>query len=112
MLKKLLLFSLLFLVGCSTQNIVSPPSLQPIPPQLENTNNLNLSWNNSISPEAIGNKIYYGYNSRNYTANIDVGNVTNYNLILIGTNLEYYMAATCYDLLGNESDYSEEVKYP
>jgi len=55
-----------------------------------------------------GYKVYYGISSRNYSHNIDVGNVETYGVSNL-TSETYYFAVTAYDTSANESDYSNEV---
>ena len=59
--------------------------------------------------DLAGYKIYYGTASGSYTDNIDVGNVTTYQLTDLTDGLTYYFAVTAYDTSQNESDYSNEV---
>ena len=72
---------------------------------------LNLRWAANDEPDLEGYKVYYGTSSRNYTANVDVGNTTEYTLTGLSEGTTYYFAATAYDTLNNESDYSTEIVY-
>lgn len=69
---------------------------------------VNLTWN----PEdnVAGYKIYTGPSSRVYTTSVDVGGATTTTVTIPfwSTN---YVAATCYDEAGLESDYSDEVTF-
>lgn len=56
-----------------------------------------------------GYKVYYGTSSGNYTDSIDVGNVTTYTIDKLSPGT-YYFAVTAYDIWGNESVRSDEVK--
>jgi hypothetical protein len=58
-----------------------------------------------------GYKIYYGAASGNYTASVDVKNVTSISLSTLDlqSGQTYYFAVTAYDAAGNESGYSNEV---
>lgn len=69
---------------------------------------VSLSWDPSISENIAGYKLYIGSASRTYSKIVDVGNVLLFRLtnLPIGTS---YFAATAYDAVGNESDYSNEV---
>jgi hypothetical protein len=55
-----------------------------------------------------GYKIYYGTSPGHYSTVIDVGNLTRYKVknLRPGT---YYFAVTAYNIIGNESIYSNEV---
>lgn len=55
-----------------------------------------------------GYKLYKGATSRNYTENIDVGNVTVAPFSLDEAQ-SWYVAATAYDTYNNESAFSEEL---
>jgi len=78
--------------------------------------NATLSWdpptiNADGTPlmDLAGYKLYYGTTSGNYTSNIDIGNVTTYQINNLTDGLTYYFAATAYDTSGNESSFSNEV---
>lgn len=71
---------------------------------------LPLSWD--APPQAVsGYKIYYGTNHYGYNQVIDVGNVLNYTVSNLLDNRVYYFAATAYDSIGNESDFSNEASF-
>src|SRR5262245_58719956 len=70
-----------------------------------------LQWNPSTDPSVTGYNIYYGAASRTYTNKIDVGNTTNATISGLVEGVTYYFAATAYNILGAESDYSAEVSY-
>ena len=69
-----------------------------------------------------GYNVYCGNQSGNYTVVKDVGNPpTNANgdvvyalknILPANTSQTWYCAVTAYDLMGNESDYSNEVSFP
>jgi fibronectin type 3 domain-containing protein len=60
--------------------------------------------------DLAGYKIYYGTSERNYSSEIDAGNVTNYMVSNLKNGVVYYFAVTAYDTSGNESDYSNEER--
>lgn len=66
-----------------------------------------LAWNANSEPDLAGYRLYWGHSTRNYSARVDVGNVT----VATLTNLPRgtYIAATAYNLAGLESDFSNEV---
>jgi len=75
-----------------------------------------LSWDAPTTNEdgtpltdLAGYKVYYGTSSGNYSQSIDVGNVTTYVVNNLTEGLTYYFTATAYDILANESKYSNEV---
>lgn len=60
-------------------------------------------------------RIYYGLSSREYTGSIDiVAGENSYSISLPGATIgtEYYIAMTAIDALGDESEYSNEVRKP
>jgi hypothetical protein len=48
----------------------------------------------------------------NYESVIDVGNQTTYNFSDLEDGKAYYFVVTAYDILGRESDFSSELRYP
>lgn len=70
-----------------------------------------LSWNPSPDPNVIGYNIYYGVASGAYTSMISAGNSTNLTVPGLVAGVTYYFAATAYDSLGEESDFSNEASY-
>ncbi len=71
-----------------------------------------LSWNPSTDNIGVtGYKIYMGVATGIYDSNIDVGDVTSYDLGDPTDVLTHYYVVTAYDAAGNESDYSNEVSY-
>lgn len=70
-------------------------------------NRVTLAWD--PSDDATGYRLYWGTASRNYTQNVDVGNVTSYTVPLLVNTITYYFAVTAYDADGLESNYSDEV---
>lgn len=59
--------------------------------------------------DLAGYKVYFGRSSGNYSQNIDVGNVTTYEVDNLTNGLIYYFAVTAYNISNTESRYSEEV---
>jgi regulation of enolase protein 1 (concanavalin A-like superfamily) len=70
-----------------------------------------LAWNPSSDPTVGGCNIYYGVASRTYTNKVNVGNVTSATISGLVEATTYYFAATAYNTLGLESDYSDESSY-
>ena len=75
------------------------------------------SWLPNTEPNLSGYKIYYGTATRTYTTTLDIGLPNPVNGRIHGTitglteGQTYYFAATAYDDLGTESDYSDEIVY-
>ena len=70
---------------------------------------VDLAWDANTEPDLDGYKIYYGTAPGNYAPPIDVGNTTQHTLTGLTDGVTYYLAATAYDLDGNESAYSAEL---
>ncbi len=75
-----------------------------------------LSWtaptknaDNTTLTDLSGYTVYYGTSSGNYSNNIDIGNVTSYQLTGLTDGLTYYFSVTAYDTSGNESAFADEV---
>ena len=75
------------------------------------TQSVTLAWDLSIDPTVVGYKIYYGVASRTYTSMVDVGNATSVTISGLVEGTTYFFAATAYNTLGLESDYSDELSY-
>jgi len=73
--------------------------------------NVTLAWNPSISTNVAGYKIYYGLASGVYNNTISVGNTTNATVTGLVEGTTYYFAATAFDALGTESQFSNETSY-
>ena len=56
-----------------------------------------LAWDANTEPDLDGYKIYYGSSSRNYSLNVDVGNVVEYTITGLQEGATYYFAAKAYD---------------
>jgi hypothetical protein len=68
-----------------------------------------LTWEKSADPTVVGYNVHYGVACRTYTNSIDVGNATNATISGLVEGVTYYFAATAYNTLGLESDYSNEA---
>ena len=68
-----------------------------------------LAWDANTDPAVAGYKLYYGLSSRNYSAPVDVGKVTQYTLNDVPEGVNLYYAVTAYDANKNESAYSIEL---
>lgn len=67
-----------------------------------------LNQDGTVCLDLGGYVIRYGESSRTYDWQINVGNVTEYQIELYD-DVNYYIATTAYDTAGNESEYSNEV---
>lgn len=68
-----------------------------------------LAWNNLTDVRVVGYRIYYGTTSRNYTAEIDAGNVTQYMVGGLQQGVQYYFAVAAYDTAGRVGLLSPEI---
>ncbi|PYV18749.1 MAG: hypothetical protein DMG07_03255 [Acidobacteria bacterium] len=67
-----------------------------------------LVWDPNSEPTLSGYNLYYGTAPRNYSTKISVGRTSTYTVTGLGAGT-YYFAVTAYNVLGNESPYSNEV---
>jgi hypothetical protein len=70
-----------------------------------------LAWDPSPDADVTGYRVYWGYESRNYSGSFDVGNVTTATVGSLGEGTTYYFAVTACAGTDLESDYSNEVGY-
>ncbi len=70
-----------------------------------------LAWLASSDPEVAGYNIYYGTASQQYTNSVTVGAVTNAVIGNLRDDVTYFFAATAYDSLGNQSEFSNEAAF-
>ena len=70
---------------------------------------ISLAWDPVGDPRLAGYKVYYGTSSRNYSGQIDVGNVTTRTVSGLTDGAKYYFAVTAYDGSRIESGFSNEV---
>jgi hypothetical protein len=70
-----------------------------------------LAWDPSPDAGVTGYRVYWGYQSRNYSGSFDVGNVTTATVGSLGDGTTYYFAVTACASPNLESDYSNEVGY-
>ncbi len=70
-----------------------------------------IAWSPNIEEDLKGYKVYIGNESGDYTSIVDVGNTTQGRVINLLEGVNYYIAITAYDEVGNESDFSDEIFY-
>ena len=68
-----------------------------------------LDWDASTDPEVAGYNIYYGAASGLYTNMVSVGEVNSATITNVVPGATYYFAATAYNTVGLESDFSNEI---
>jgi beta-lactam-binding protein with PASTA domain len=74
------------------------------------TATLRVSWNANAETDLGGYLIYYGTQSGNYSACIDVGKVTSYQLTGVQNGTTCYVAVAAYDTSQNDSALSVEQR--
>jgi len=77
----------------------------------QSQSSVTLAWDLGADNSISGYEIHYGAASHNYTDAVSVGLVSRVTISGLNVGTTYYFAATAYNLLGLESDYSEEVSY-
>jgi len=81
------------------------------PPSLSNS--AVLAWDAVTVPTLSGYRIYFGTAPGTYLQSvgqgISVGNVTTFTVMGLASGTRYYFAVTDFDIVGNESAYSNEV---
>jgi F5/8 type C domain/Bacterial TSP3 repeat len=70
-----------------------------------------VAWDAVTASNLAGYKVYYGYESRNYSTSVDAGKATTAALSGLNQAKVYYLAVTAYDTSGQQSPYSNEVTY-
>jgi hypothetical protein len=70
---------------------------------------ITIAWN-AVSGVA-GYKVYQGGTSRVYANSINLGNTTQATISGLAAGKTYFFAATAYNSMGIESDYSSEISY-
>jgi hypothetical protein len=73
--------------------------------------NVIMSWDPSPDLTVASYNVYYGSASRSYTNVISAGPFTSTIISGLSVGTTYYFAVTAVDILGQESDYSNEVSY-
>ena len=62
-----------------------------------------LVWNSNSEDDLAGYNVYYGKSPGDYSAALDVGNITEYDFSDLQEGVTYYIAVTAYDHSDNES---------
>ncbi len=68
-----------------------------------------LSWDAVPDQDLIGYKVCYGTQSRSYSTQVDVGNVTHYDISDLQPGVTYYFAVMAYGAIKDPSTYSDEL---
>ena len=81
----------------NTWNNYLSETINNLPPSAAGKLAVALSWNPSTAANVGGYKVYYGTSSGVYTANVDAGNNTSYQVSGLQQATPYYFAVTAYD---------------
>jgi len=83
--------------------ILTAPSMCPAA-------SVSIAWDPPIPSTGVaGYNIYYGPESRDYTASVDTGNVTSGRVDDLDPTKTHYFTLTAYNASSNESEYSAEL---
>lgn len=66
-------------------------------------------WDPNTEGDLAGYKVHVGTASRTYSQNIDVGRVTTFTVPNLADGQTYFFSVTAYDVMANESSFSNEV---
>jgi hypothetical protein len=72
---------------------------------------ITVKWDSNSETDLAGYILYIGEQAGNYTGFVDVGRSTEKTWNSLEQGKTYYFAVTAYDYSGNESGYSEEIKW-
>ncbi|NOY59177.1 MAG: T9SS type A sorting domain-containing protein [Calditrichaeota bacterium] len=72
---------------------------------------ITIEWDANQEKDLAGYRIYWGTMSRNYQHQADVGMRTQFQINDLQEGMRYYMAVTAVDLWGNESSFSQEIRF-
>jgi len=75
------------------------------------TRTVTLAWSPSPSSTIAGYRVYLGPASQVYTDTVDAGNATTVTISNLIAGATYFFAVTAYDIIGLESDFSNEISY-
>lgn len=88
-----------------------PPVPTPTPSPIE-MKTIALRWIDSVSPNAVGYRLQEGRAPRQYSKTVEVGKVTTAPVTIPLDGQPYFFALTAYNAAGEESEFSNEAKYP
>jgi hypothetical protein len=80
-----------------------------LPNPVQAVPSVTLAWNPSLDTNVAGYNVYYGVACHAYTNMVNVGKATNVTITGLVEGTTYYFAATAYNTLGLESDWSNEA---
>ena len=71
---------------------------------------IELQWSLSSGKHVNGYKVYWGTNAGIYGDDFDVQNATSHIMTNLENGVTYYVAVTAYDIIGKESNFSDEAE--
>lgn len=71
---------------------------------------ITLRWHANRESDLAGYNLYYGYRPSQYIKKIDVGLWTQVTFSDLHADTDYFFSVTAYDMSGNESDFSKELR--
>jgi hypothetical protein len=95
------------------QSMAQVISLPVAPAQESNTvYSLCLGWDAAADVTVTGYRVYYGVAPRTYTNTLDAGGALSITVNNLLDGPRYFYAATAYNVLGMESQFSKELAWP
>ena len=70
-----------------------------------------LAWDPNPEPDIVGYRVHYGPASGSYRVHLDAGLNTTYTVANLPDGGTYFFSVTAYDSSGNESGFSNEVRF-
>jgi hypothetical protein len=107
---KLSILILILYLTAQAQPMLPPLPMKSLAKPVRNFA-VTLAWSSSADTNVTGYNIYHGGVSRIYTNNVNVGTPLTCTVSNLLRGSTYFFAATAYNALGMESDYSNETSY-
>jgi len=85
--------------------------LAGITDRVQAAQSVELTWNDSPSPNVVSYKVYFGTQSRVYPNSITYGVVSDVTIPTLAAGVTYYFSVTATDANGSESPFSTETTY-
>ena len=82
-----------------------------LPNPVQAAQSITVAWDRNPETSVAGYRVYQGVASGAYTNVVDTGNATSAIISNLVEGATYYFAVTAYNILGLESDYSNEASY-
>lgn len=89
--------------------LIATGLLVGLDPRAATAASVSLMWDQNGEADLAGYKVHVGTLSRTYAQSIDVGHVTTFTVSNLADGETYFFAVTAYDIMANESSFSNEV---